>query len=445
MMRARRGTWIARPAAVLPAVALAVGVAVGACGQEQRPVRVGVVVDCVGIYRPLEGAELAGAELPLVQRGAEIHRSGPLGGVSAARISGRRVEMVRGCTEVLEFSTLTAEMRRLVEHEHVDVVVAGTSGVDELVMREVARRYPRVVFVAVVPGPRDVTTRRPAANLYRAAADHGQGVAGLGTYAYRRLGWRSAAVVTGDWDVGWGGRDAFVSEFCALGGRVTSQFARAPFDARGADVERVPRDVDGVAVFAPALFSPARFLQRLAGRLGSPARRMLVGPSVVDDPDLLRATRRALAGVVGSSAVSARERSPALRRYLRAMARAFPGVASDTARGQLVRGYRDAVELVARGLERAGGDPARLPRALAGLRIDLVGGPVRLDQNRQAVVTTALVRIGGRPGGGGDAGLTPVGSAAAVDQSVGGLLAPSLATRFGPTPCRRAAPPPWSR
>ena len=440
-MTARRVTRAPWLASALVAGALATG----ACGTGQRPVRIGVVVDCVGINRPLEGAELAGAELPLVERGGRLGASGPLGGVSPARIAGRRVELVRGCTEVLEFSTLTAEIRRLVEQEHVDVVVAGASGADELVMRDVARRYPRVVFLPVVHGPRDVTLHRPAPNVYRVAADHGQGVAGLATYAFRTLGWRRAAVAVGDWDVGWGARDAFVTEFCALGGRVTSQLARAPFDPQGRDAALVPRDIDGVAVFAPAFFGPARFVQRLARRLGDPPHRMVVGPSIADDPDLLRATRSALAGVVASSATPPPERSPALRAYQRAMARAFPGIPGDAARSELVLGYRNAVEFVARGLQRASGDPARLPGTLIRLRTDLLGVPVSLDGNHQAVVTTTIVRIGRRTVSAADPGLTQLASVPGVDQSIGGLLAPSLSTRFGQAPCRRATPPPWSR
>ena len=118
-------------------------------------------------------------------------------------VAGRRVELVRGCTEAFEFSTLTRELRRMTEVEHVDAVVAAGTGPDELVMRDVARGHPNVLFVPVVHGPREVTLREPTPNVLRFAADYGQGVAGLATYAYRRLGWRRAAVVLGNWDAGW--------------------------------------------------------------------------------------------------------------------------------------------------------------------------------------------------------------------------------------------------
>src|SRR3954454_10278586 len=210
-------------AAALAAIAAAVALAAGGCGGSPRPLRVGVVVDCVGINRPLQAAELAGAELPLVQRGARPRGEDAGGAIGRVTIAGRPVELVRGCTELYEFSTLAAEIRRLVEHDHVDVVVAGGSGPDDVALRDVAALYPGVSFLPVAHGPREVTLRRRAGNVYRVTGDEEQGAAGLGTYAYRTLGWRSAAVVTGPWDAGWAERDGFVAEFCAVGRGVARQ------------------------------------------------------------------------------------------------------------------------------------------------------------------------------------------------------------------------------
>jgi hypothetical protein len=249
-----------------------------------------------------------------------------------------------------------------------------------------------------------------------------------------------------EWDVGWGERETFVKEFCALGGQVT-QVGVSFFnpDHPDADVKLVPRNVDGVAVFAPSLLGPAAFLTGLAHSLHDPARQMVVGPSVVDDPDLMRATRRALTGVVASSELPDAGRSPVMRAYQRAMAQTFPGIPADSARSAIVLGYRNAVEFLARGLQRAGGDPTRLPAALATLHTNLTGAPMHLDANRQVVGTTTIVKIGPPPKAQSDPGLIPLATIPNVDESTGGLVAPSVQTKFGPVACRRATPPPWSR
>jgi len=369
---------------------------------------------------------------------------GALDGVTRARIGGRPVELVRGCTELFEYSTLTAEIRRLVVHEHVDVVVAGGSGPDDLTVRDVAARYPGVTFLPVAHGPRDVTLGRRAPNVFRTSGDHGQGVAGLGTYAYRTLGWRRAAVATGPWDAGWGERDAFVAEFCALGGRITRQLQPLPFEEHGRDVRSLPRDVDGVAVFSLPLFGPAGFLARLAQRMHDP-RRIVVGPTTVDDPDLLGQAAASLEGVTGSSFLPATDRSPGMRAYLAAMRRRFPQVPSGTARSDVVLGYRTAVETLALALDRAHGDLGRLRAALAAVTTDLPGGPQRLDADHAAVVAPTIVRIGRPAGPGALPTLTQVGSVSGVDQSIGGLLAPTQRPGSVDPGCRRAPPPPWAR
>lgn len=427
---------------VLSALLAAGLLAASGCGEEERPLRVGVVVDCVGIGRPYREAELSGAQLPLLERGAERHGSRASDGVGEVEVAGRPVELVTGCTEALEFSVLTREVRRLAEVEKVDAVVAAGSGPDEVVMRDLARAHTSVVFVPVVHGPREVTLERTAPNLFRFAGDYGQGVAGLGTHAFRELGWRRAAVVIGNWDSGWLSRDAFTAEFCALGGKVTDQIAIDTFNLRGRDVSRVPRNVDGVAVFSDEFFGPAPFLTRLAARMEDPARELVVGPGVADAPGMLRETATALAGVVSTSQVD-----PArMRDYLRRYQRAFPGASPGTARGEAVTGYRGAVEALLQALERAGGNAERLPAELARLRLDLLGGPVRLDENRQAVTSTSLVRIGAPAAAGEEPVLTPLGRIDDIDQSVGGLLTPSHSPSTRPAACRPGPPAPsWAQ
>ena len=412
-----------------------------ACQDDDEPAfRVGVVVDCVGINRSLHNAELSGAQLPLIERGARRRGGQALKGITPVSIAGREVELVPGCTEAFEFSMLNTELRRLAELEHVDAIIAAGTGPDQLILREVARRFPRVVFLPVVHGPREATLHRSAPNLFRFAGDYGQGVAGLGTYAYRDLGWRRAAVALSDWDAGWLSRDAFVAEFCALGGQVEDQLAVLMFEPAGRDVERLPPDVDGVAVFAGQFFQAAGFLERLARSVDDPARQIVAGPALMDDPALLGATSPALQGVTGTS-----YRDPSqLRSYLRAYRRAFPGVPAAVAGGELVTGYRDAMEALVRALQRADGSAKRLPAELRRLQPDLLGGPVSLDTRGQAVVTTSIVRIGQPANGAPEPALTRLSRVRGVDQSIGGLLSPSLRPEHRPSSCTRSRPPPWA-
>jgi hypothetical protein len=77
------------------------------------------------------------------------------------------------------------------------------------------------------------------------------------------------------------------------------------------------------------------------------------------------------------------------------------------------------------------------------LRLDSSSGPVRLDRNRQAVVPVTLGRIDGTTGGAPS--LRPVARIGEVDQTLGGLLAPSFSPGRAVADCTSAAPPAWAR
>jgi branched-chain amino acid transport system substrate-binding protein len=418
--------------------ALALGLA--GCGSGERPLRIGVIVDCQGAFRALGDVELAGAQLPLMARGAERKGREPSGGLTAAHVDGRPVELVRGCSESGELSALTQVARLLVERMNVDVVVeGGVFSVDGIALREVARRYPDVPFLAAADGPREVTLEGPPASLYRVAADYGQGIAGLASYAYRELGWRLIAVAAEDWVSGWGAETAFVREFCSLGGRVTVRVPLAPGGPPN-DPARVPREVDGVAVLASGNAVTPEYLRALARRVGAPARRLVLGPEITVDAELLRSAGSILRGVAGASYAPPPAASPDVRSYLRAYARANPGAPAGEALNPLVTSYRNAVEAVLQSFERAHAELSRdrheLRATLGRLRTRLLGVEVRMDAHRQAVVSTTLVRVGDP---------SAVQTVDGVDQSIGGLVPVDYVPSEAGQACRRAPPPRWAR
>ena len=103
-------------AGLAAAAALAVVALAAARGRLRRrraqPLRIGVIVDCVGINRSLHDAELSGRRAAADRaRGASC--AGDARGGRRHRGRGRaagRSSSCRGCTELWEFSTLTAEV-----------------------------------------------------------------------------------------------------------------------------------------------------------------------------------------------------------------------------------------------------------------------------------------------------------------------------------------------
>jgi hypothetical protein len=74
----------------LAALGVALILAAGACGEDEQPLRIGVVVDCVGINRSFQHAELSGAQLPLIERGARPRDRLAQDGITEVEVAGGR-------------------------------------------------------------------------------------------------------------------------------------------------------------------------------------------------------------------------------------------------------------------------------------------------------------------------------------------------------------------
>jgi len=429
-MRGRR-SFVAGALLVLAAV-------VGGCGSDVETVRIGILTDCQGPFRGFEDAQLSGAELPFLRRGARLVGTGPSGGVTAIEDGGRRIELVRGCQESGEHTVYIEETRRLLETEHVDAIVGGAS----VVTRDLARRYPDVPFVSTFWDDQEVTLRRPAPNVFRFAPDYAQQAAGLGAYAYRELGWRRAAVVGGDQPSGWAGAAAFTAEFCALGGRVVRHSFRSIYTGRPDVVARtLEAEPDGVAAFLTFLDNDAKILRALSAGLGDPRRLVVWAPTL---ETLVYELGPRIDGVVGTTWLPSTEPSAVLRDHRRRYRSAFPGLPAFLADQSWVIGYHNASEAVLRALERIDGGDVRagLLSELSGLRLSLPGGSVSLDGHRQAVRDGYLSRVvveEGKPR------LEPVAVVRGVEQAFGGLLAAAPAPGPGTQPCVTSKQIPWAR
>jgi branched-chain amino acid transport system substrate-binding protein len=421
--------------------ALTVALAVGGCGGSDPEVRIGVLTDCQGPFRGFEEAMLSGAELPFLRRGARLVGTSPTDGVTTATVAGREVALVRGCSEIGEHTVFIEEARRLVEHERVDAIVGGSS----VAMREVARLYPDVPFVATVWDESEVTLRRPAANLYRFSADFAQQTAGLGSYAFKELGWRRASVLAGDAPGGWTAAGAFAAEFCSLGGSVDVVYRS--FYAPQPDVaERALRgEPDGLALLLTSFDSPTEVTGAVLQRLDDPARRLLLWAPLLEDQALLTTHAARLAGVAATSWLPAPPASATLADYRARYRAAFPGIPAAFADLSTVLGYHDSVEALLTALESIDADLSdrrRLLEQLARLELRLPRGTITLDANRQAVVDMPLVRL---RSSGKRVALEPIRTVGNVEQSFGGLISAAPPPGPGAPACREATPPSWAR
>jgi branched-chain amino acid transport system substrate-binding protein len=437
-MRAERRLVCAAIASVAALALLGSG-----CNSEQEPLRVGVLLECTGLLVASHDSVLAAASLPLLERGGR--RSDDL---VTGRAGGRQVELVPACTEFTYLHKLIFATRRLVEVERVDAVVGPIGGGESVVFRDLARRFPDVTFLAVEMGAQEATLDRPPPNLFRFAPTGAQMTAGLGSYAYRHLGWRRAAVVAEDWYPGWEQAAGFVAEFCALGGDVVERdwtTLLAPNPTRAA--LRHAREADGVLVLA-TIGTQVPYLAAYAAAARPARDRLLLAGSVFSDPRNLQPPGIDLTGVVVGGFVPHVSGSQAMRRYRSAFAQRFPELPSVVGEGIAEIAAYTAVEALLTAFEqttgRVGAGQARLREAISGLVLHAPQGAVRLDRNRQASEAIYLERIEPRK-----SGMTPrtrlVRRIDGVNQSFDGIFGTNTPSpsKTDPT-CERRRPPRWA-
>jgi branched-chain amino acid transport system substrate-binding protein len=424
------------------ALAALVALLVTACGGERAPYRVGLFVECSGLLVGSRDSVTAAASLPLLEHGGS--RSPELVSGTAG---GRRVELVPTCTEWTYPHKVVLATRRLVEVERIDAVISPIGGAEGIVFRDLARKFPNVTFLASDMGTQETTLREPPANYFRFAPTGAQTTAGLGSYAYRDLGWRSAVVVAEDWYPGWESAAGFVAEFCALGGTVVERDWHTLFapDPTGT-AKRHASAADGVLVIATTGTQVPYLLAYTAA--AKPARdRLLLSGAAFFDSRALQPPGLDLSGVVVGGPIP-QAGSPAMRAYRDAFRRRFPDLPERVGDGLVETPAYAAVTALVEALEETGGEvgdgQALLRSKLAAGVLDAPHGAIRLDRNRQASEAIYLERIE-PPVAGKPLRTRPLRRLDGVEQTFGGIFGATTPSpsKTDPT-CERRPAPPWA-
>ena len=411
-------------------------------------ITIGVYADCQGPFGAEYNDSIAGAELPLVERGGKVGVA-PTSGVFGVRVGSRPVLLSIGC-DPTDGGSSTAqvlkEARRLVEQVGVDVLVAPTATIDELALQPYARTHPGTAFVdgaGAAPNP------NPAPNYFTFVPNGVQWMAGLGSYAFHTLGWRRAVTVALAPDAFfWGQPSAFTAEFCSLGGTIVKRVWYPIYTSDWSSVaSRIPRTgVDGILLDSPqALIALAKSDPRLRGNLS----RKVILTSVAPSPTLYELGARA-AGLVSAGpalqlpGADARPGLAPAAKYRTDFKKAFPGIPTLQI-GFFDVPYYDAMAATLQALDEVRGDLSggerRFMAALARVQLDAPNGHITLDSRHRAVGPNYIWKLEGPK-------LRPrvIRTIPRVDQSFGGYFKPTDPAPSTTTPaCVKRTPPPWAR
>jgi branched-chain amino acid transport system substrate-binding protein len=411
-------------------------------GGREGDIKIGVLTTCGGPFAFFEEASFSGAKYALVElAGAKPTGEKPRDTVSGAEAAGKSVSLAFGCSDATPDKAV-AEARRLVENQHVDVLLGPLSGDEGIAVANYAKTQTDITFVNGTSGAQETTLQVKAKNFFRFGGDGAQWMAGLGGYAYNELGWRSVAILGEDYSYPYTQAAGFVAEFCSLGGQVTKR-VWAPLETTdwSTFVTQLPRDVDGVLLLTGGANTVAALRAYL--QLGNEIRGKVLGGSSVLDPTAFEIGDQ-LAGLVGGSPVPLGSDEDTWQQYTAGFAKAYPNAPAESLFTVL---YYNGMKAIVQALEKTdgklSGGQSAFRDALTGMQPEFPNGTVKLDDNRNSIQPAFVVEV---VNDGGELGFAVRNKIDSVDQTFGGLFGPDSPSPGRDAPaCEKGTPPPWAK
>ena len=344
--------------------------------------RIGVTATLEGTYTVLGQDGVRGLQVALKEFGGKA--------------GGYDIETIIESTDATPDSAVRA-VRKLVEQDHVPIVIAPLSGSEGIAVKDYAKTQPNVVFVNGASGAQETTYPSPAPNFYRFNPDGAQMSAGLGAYIYNVKGWKKIATVGEDYSFVYTQVFGLALEYCGLGGDIVHRFW-VPLGTKdfASVISSLPDDVDAIYVGLGG-GDAVNFLNQYQ-QAGGTAK--LIGGSIMVDQTVLSSkgkAKQALLGTPSSGPQADTSPDPKWQAYVKAYQADFPPDKRFPSPSLLATFYYQNTKAVLTVLNDIHGDlsnnEAKLRSGLASLVLDGPTGKIRLDQNRQAIAPNFVSEV----------------------------------------------------
>lgn len=312
------------------------------------------------------------------------------------KAGGREIEVVYAASDATPDSAVRA-VRKLVEQDKVAVVIGPVSGDEGIAIKDYAKTQPGITFLNGQSGAQDTTYRSPAENFFRFTADGAQQMAGLGTYIYEVKGYKKIATLGDDYSYPYTQEAGLVMEYCSAGGQVASRFW-APLGAKdySSIIAGLPDDVDAIFV----ALGGADAVNFVTQYVEAGGKAHLVGGAIMVDQTVLSAkgsAKKALLGTVSAGVQADTWDNPAWKTYVKSYQDAFPADQRFPIPSASATTYYDSTVAALTVLDQINGDLSdgqkKFRDGLKALEFDAPNGHIRLDHNRQGVVTNFVTEV----------------------------------------------------
>jgi branched-chain amino acid transport system substrate-binding protein len=434
-MNALKRRWKLVPLAALVFVAAALVAATAtARNGSATPIKIGVLSDCQGAFGSFDNQDLAGVVTAMAQfaGGHAKNPNKPRDGWVGASINGHPLKLVGiGCSND-QADTAIKETKRLMEQLGADIMIGPLSGDESIAVANYAKQHPTKTFVDGSAGAQDTTLKVRAPNFFRFNGDGAMWNAGLGDLAYRKLGWKTAAVVADDYSFAWTSAAGFITDFCADGGQVTKRvFPPLNTTDYSSYAQQMPTNVDGtfVAVGGAGLVPFLKAYEQAHGPIDG---KKFIGNLFWGTPGQFeQLSTRVTGAYFGGAGTAGDLATPAAQAYNKQVGKVFKtippfGAAAPQASSTFTYGYYVNTWGLLAGLKAVGGDISggqkKLQAAIGKVKLATPYGPLHLDKNRQAVINVFYGQL--ITNSKGQLATKTVGEVPNVDQTFGGTYSP---------------------
>jgi branched-chain amino acid transport system substrate-binding protein len=430
MRRIKLRSW--KTAVVLVAVAAGMTVAATAslAGNKAGVVKLAIMTDCKGAFGFGYEPDIGGAEAALATyaHGKAKNPKKPSAGMTGITVAGKQIKIVGyGCGNDTVPLAVT-ETKRLMEQLGADVMVGPLSGDEAVSVANYAKAHPTKTFIIGTAGSQDPTLQIAPKNMFRYHGDGAQWNAGTGEIAYRKLGWRKAAIIMDDYSFGWTTGAGLIADFCAMGGQITKRvFAPLNTTDYAPYIRQLPPPsaVDGYfwTIGGNATGASLKAYEQAYGP--TDPKKFVGNLFFAFLGNFAEIAPRLTGAYLGGFGTAPGLKTAAAKAYEGRVAKVFPGLNGGNYADGFVYNYYNAAWALVQGLTKSGGAlgaklQASLPRSIKpGYQIS-GGGVVHLDANRQAIQDQWPLQI--VKGADGKPAVTLAGFVPNVTQSFGGLF-----------------------
>lgn len=347
----------------------------------QEPIKIGILATLKGTYTVLGEDTVRGAQ-------AALDRYGKI-------IGDGQIELAIEPVDTTPESALKAVTKLL--DDKVQIIIGPLSSEQGKAVKEFSKTKVQATFLNGISGAVETTYTNPSQNFFRFNTDNAQWSAGLGNYIYNQKAYKKIATVADDYAFNYAQLFGFETEYCAAGGEISK---RHWVDLGAKDyadtISNIDADVEAIYLGLSGT-DAIRFAKQYKASGGT---ANFIGSSITVDGALLNApeeVKSLFLGMPSSGPQADTWGDEKWQDYVKAYKNFFPPEQRFLGPSILATGYYNATSAALICLQKIEGDLSdghgKFRQCLSTMVLDAPNGPIKLDENRQAIANNYVYEI----------------------------------------------------